>query len=121
MEIQSFQLSLPRIFLKHSENKEQLNLFLAQRFFQLNENKSPIFVVTFNDTILTNDLDLVTQTDINYSIAEEADPRLIRHAINQGSNNLKNIVIKTVDTDVLLLAIAYCNRLISFGVKSFLC
>ena len=102
-------------FIKHSENKERLNLFIAQSFFD-HENNPQTFVVTFQETILSNSLDLVNDKEINYCSSEEAAPRLLRHAINQVKNGYKNIVIKTVDTDVLILAVAYCPRLITYGV-----
>ena len=56
---------------------------------------------------------------INYCTAEEADPRLSRHAIHQARTGLKNIRIKTVDTDVLIVAIANCSKLIEHGVDKF--
>ena len=56
-------------FLKYSENKEQLNLFLAQRCFKLSEEHSQTFVVTFSETILTNRLELMNQADINHCTA----------------------------------------------------
>ena len=43
---------------------------------------------------------------------EGADPRLIRHGINLSKQGYKNIVIHTVDSDVLLLLIAYANKMI---------
>ena len=55
----------------------------------------------------------MNDTSINYCTAEEADPRLLRYAIHQASTGLKNIMIKTVDTDVFLLAVAYCSKLVT--------
>ena len=42
---------------------------------------------------------------------EEADTRIFIHAADGISNGLQHIVIRTVDTDVLVLAISYYNRL----------
>ena len=78
-------------------------------------------VVTFHETIPSNRVDLVNDKEINYCSSEEAGPRLLRHAMNQLKNGYKNIVIKTVDTDVLILAVAYCPRLITYGVGRFFC
>ena len=102
-------------FLKHSENKERLNLFLAQSFLKFHENNPQTFVVTFQGTILSNSVDLVNDKEINYCSSEEADLRWLR----QVKNGYKNIVIKTVDRDVLILAVAYCPRLITYGVDRF--
>ena len=81
-------------FLKDSENKENLNLFLAQMFIRLHGNNAQQLVVTFKETILPNSIELMNECAINYCSAEEADPRLLRHAINQASNGLKCIVLK---------------------------
>ena len=63
----------------------------------------------------------MNDTTINNCTAEEEDPRLLRHIIHQASVGLKNIMVKTVDTDVLILAIAYCGKLISHGIDTFFC
>ena len=46
---------------------------------------------------------------------EEADARLIRHEINLSKQGYKNILIHTVDSDVLLLSIAYADKMIENG------
>ena len=91
-------------FLSNSVNKYNLNQFLAHKFLVFHgENSSLKFVVTLNNTILTNVNDLLVQTDINYCTAEEGARRLIRHAIYEAVNGLENIAIRTVDSDVLVL------------------
>ena len=53
---------------------------------------------------------------------EEADTRLILHASDCARQGLDNIILRTVDTDVVVLAISYFSRLkisrlwIAFGV-----
>ena len=46
---------------------------------------------------------------------EEADARLIRHEINLSKQGYKNVLIHTVDSDVLLLSIAYADKMIENG------
>ena len=48
---------------------------------------------------------------------EEADARLIRRGINLSKQGYKNILIHTVDSDVLLLSIAYANKMIENGAE----
>ena len=96
-ENSKFPASFSQDFLRYSENKKQLNMFLAQKFIKLHEHKLQIFVVTFKETILANRLDYMNDTSINYCTAEEADPRLLLHALHQSSTGLKNIMIKTAD------------------------
>ena len=75
-------------------------MFLAQKFIKLHEHKSQFFVVTFKETILPDRLDYMNDTSINYCTAEEADHRLLQYAMHQASTGLKNITMKTVDTDM---------------------
>ena len=82
------------------------------------DDSSLKFVVTLSDTILTNLNDLIVQNDINCCTAEEADPRLIRHEINQAGNGLENITFRTVDSDVLVLSLSSVERLIQAVVES---
>lgn len=87
-----------------------MNKFLAQKFIKLHEHKSQI---------LSNRIDYMNDTNINNCTSEEADPRLLWHIIYQASVVLRNIMVKTVDTDVLILATAYCGKLISHGIDTF--
>ena len=118
-ENSKFPVNFSQDFLRTSENKEQLNMFLAQKFIKLHEHKSQIFVITFKETILTNRLDYMNDTSFNYCTTEEADPRLLLHALYHASTGLKNIMIKTMDNDVLLLAIVYSSKLLAHGRDKF--
>ena len=105
-------------FLCNNANKDNLGQFLAQKFIALHSDKTRKFVVTFNDGILTNDETLSLQMDISNCTAEEADTRLIRHAINQAINGVKNIRIETIDTDVLVLSLSHTGSMIQAGANS---
>ena len=52
------------------------------------------------------------------SITEEADPRLIWHAINQATNGVKTIHIETIETDVLVLSLSHAESMIQAGANS---
>ena len=86
-----FPASFSEDFLRTSENKEELNIFLAQKFIKLHEHKSQILLYR-----------------------RRSRSQTLRHDIHQANTGLKNIMIKTVDTDVFLLAIAYCSKLIAW-------
>ena len=69
-------------FLNNSENKSSPYQFLAQTFTLLHTGKTQILVVTYNETVLSNLDALQSDPDISHCTAEEAVPRIIRHAIN---------------------------------------
>ena len=92
-------------FLCNSKNKEDLNRYLATKIISLYSGSQTV-VVTYGNTIVSNDNSLLSEERINNCTAEEADPRLIRHAIHCVERSYNNIVVRTVDTDVLFLLIS---------------
>ena len=77
----------------------------------IHDNESQHIILTINDTILSNKEELLQDA----CTSEEADPRLIRHAISQFKTGIHQIIIKTVDTDVLISAISYSNFMVRNG------
>ena len=65
------------------------------------------WVITKDAGIVTNDHLLLKDDFISYCPAEEADPKLVRHMIQCVRSGIKTVVIRTVDTDVLILLLAY--------------
>ena len=51
--------------------------------------------------------------------SEEADSRIIRHVINLGFNNYKEVSIQTDDSDVLVLCFGSANSVRDAGVEIF--
>ena len=96
-------------FLKHSENKECLNRYLADKFIEFHSTNSSKqhLSITYGDTIKSTEQELLDSARINFCTSEEADARLVRHAINCVETGYDPVVVRTVDTDVLVLMISY--------------
>ena len=96
----------------NSANKHDLGHYLAEKFtdFHSTTTNIPTFVCTHGNSILTNSNSLQNQTDINNCISEEADQRILRHAINCAKNAFERVDVLTVDTDVLMLVISYYSH-----------
>ena len=94
-----------------------MNIFLAKKFADFHKNSSQVLVVTLNDGVCSNKEYAFTEELIAYCNVEEADARLIRHGINLSKQGYKNILIHAVDLDVLLLSIAYANKMIENGTE----
>lgn len=60
--------------------------------------------VTLDNSVISNEEGVLGEDLINNCPSEEADPRLIRHAINLGKRGYMHIHVKTVDTDVVVLS-----------------
>ena len=63
------------IFLANSENKSILNEFLGKSFIEDVGNQT--LVVTYKDTVFSNNNTLVMDEDIAICLTEEADQRLV--------------------------------------------
>lgn len=95
-------------------------------FLRVNENKSELFEylsgcveqTEFGDKVVvsTRDQDAVSSSEVNLEYLqpcthEEADSRLILHAANCASSGYNQVCIRTVDTDVVVLAVAYVETM----------
>ena len=99
-------------YLMNSANKHELGHYLAEKFMDFHSsNLIPTLVCTYRDSILSNSAVLRTQTDINNCISEEADQRIVRHAINCAKNAFERVDVLTIDTDVLILMVAFFSFL----------
>ena len=82
-------------FLGNSENKNNLNEFLVQRFLREQEGVQT-FVATYKDTIISNNNLLLLDEDIANCIR----------------NDILSVVVSTNDTDVVMLLIANFSHMI---------
>jgi len=101
-------------------------------FLRLNDNKKELFQhLVASVQSLGIDVDVISPSTIDKAgLAtcnhEEADTRIFVHARHASLNGLKKILIRTVDTDVVILAIAFAKKVeveelwIAFGVGNHL-
>ena len=66
-------------------------------------------IVTCRDGVLTNPESRTILEDLSHCDHKEADTRMILHA-HQVLESASSVLIRTVDTDVLVLAIAATTR-----------
>ena len=92
-------------FLKVSYNKDHLYQYLGRKFIEIHSSDQ-ILVVTYNDSVLTSAN--VEMDGIGYCTSEEADQRVVRHVLNVAKCGIwHDIVVKTSDTDVFILLLAF--------------
>ena len=95
-------------FLRSEENKQELFQFLAQCIVSLHEEKQVI--TTKGKDILCSPARNNT-TNLSPCTHEEADTRMTLHAADAVQEGYSKIVLRTVDTDVLVLAMAFAGIL----------
>ena len=99
-------------FLRNSQNKNNVNEFLSKKIIDLHKS-TKYMVATYKDTVLcSTSIETLDSHDISitHCQSKEADQRLIRHALHCISAQYKKIVVRTVDTDVLILVMSYVSQ-----------
>ena len=114
-----FPSNFEKDFLGNTANKVHLNEYLAKKFIALHGENEQILCVTFQNTVLSNQVCVMSENDIAKCTSEEADARMVRHAINLGKQSFKHVVIRTVDSDVVVLTMANAEIARTSGVTSF--
>jgi len=97
-------------FLRNDDNKTALFTFLAQKLCNMSTNMDKHIVTTLNTGVLSTiaDYDIAQLSPCTH---EEADTRMFLHAADLVRAGNKKILIKTVDTDVVVLAVAFQQRI----------
>ena len=108
-------------FLSNSENKNQLNMFLAKEMIKLHKGPQTL-VVTYKDSILslpTSQSASLSSSSIGQCQSEEADQRVVRHAMQcfNDSSDYEEFLIRSGDTDVIILLAANLAPLIHNDTK----
>ena len=99
--------SLPRnwqMFLRVDENKAELFEFLAHHIAGL-QNTDKQIITTLRNEVMCNDS--LQHPNLSPCSHEEADTRIILHLADAAMSGYDRIMIRTVDTDVVVLAITY--------------
>ena len=112
-------------FLKNNGNKERLNLYCADKFQSYQKDNSIIqysqirkqpFIVTKGESVLSNS---TLDESISINTAEEADQKLVARMIQCVRSGVKQCIVRTVDTDVVVSLIAYRQLAESFDYVVF--
>ena len=103
---------MAEMFLKNNQNKNKLNKHLPLKLLKLYQNDQ-IMIAAYRNTSLTSlssCSELDTWTLVCPCETEKADQRLVGHTLNLINNGCKNILIHTIDTDILVLLISYIRQ-----------
>ena len=100
-----------RNFLRVNENKEELFRLIAAKCVNNNRLSNVQLVFTAGENVLTNN-DSIENLSLAPCNHEEADTRVFVHAKNMAESGHRKIMIKTVDTDVIIIAIAVFHELL---------
>lgn len=110
-------------FLRVDENKTELFKYLAEQTVSV-EIPGKQVLSTSDNVVLSRSRDDLS--GVSPCTHEEADTRLLLHALDASKEGFKKVMVRTVDTDVVVLAVTYFGLLsldelwIAFGCrKSF--
>ena len=99
-----------RSFLRLDQNKIELFRYLSTTIIQHGNRGDVIMIYAYDDTCISgsNELDLSNLTPCNH---EEANARVFLHLKDMTKQGHRKMVIRTVDTDVLVLAVSVYKQL----------
>ena len=92
-------------FLRVDANKTELFNYLAQCVIAIETDK--LIVTTRGSIVLSNHA--FDQSSLSLCTHEEADTRMMVHLVHAAQSN-KRVMLRTVDTDVVVLAVAAVTR-----------
>ena len=96
-------------FLRDDNNKTDFFHFIATSLAGKNFGDGKKLITTSGDKILSNKQE--THHHLEPCSHEEADTRVILHAADCARSRLLKVLIRTTDTDVLVLAIAHFHKI----------
>ena len=99
-------------FLRLDDNKKELFQYLAASVQSLGISDVEVISTADVDVISSSTIDKAGLAPCNH---EEADTRIFVHARHASLYGMKKILIRTVDTDVVILAIAFAKKVGSRG------
>ena len=111
-------------FLRVDENKEELFLYLAEQLTAIGTDHGEVASSKHESVVFNNDR--TDAADLSPCTHEEADTRLLLHAADAARRGYTKVMVRTVDTDVVVIAVAKFQYLslselwIEFGVGKHL-
>ena len=110
-------------FLRVDDNKTKLFKYLADQTIAIQDKGKEVLSAS-DCSVLTNSRE--NTGHISPCSHEEADTKLLLHAFDAGKEGYRKVMLRTVDTDAVVLAVAFFSRLdledlwIAFGAgKAF--
>ena len=110
--------------MRVDENKEELFLYLAEQLTTIGTDHGEV-VSTKHESVVFNN-DRTDAADLSPCTHEEADTRLLLHAADAARRGYTKVMVRTVDTEVVVIAVAKFQYLslselwIEFGVGKHL-
>lgn len=108
-------------FLRVDENKKELFQFLARYLTETNSS-GKLVCNTYNDSVMMSPCRIENARELEPCTHEEADSRILLHLKNAVDCGHQYVMVRTVDTDVVVLLISYFLELqatelwVAFGV-----
>ena len=105
-----FPKNFQESFLRNPDNKNDLSDYLAPKMISLHHESGSRYVhlnATHKSSIISSNAMDVTMLMSN---SEEADQKIVRHALHCIDANCNLVVVKSIDHDVFILLIAYVAK-----------
>lgn len=105
-------------YLRCNENKQELFKFLAEKFLTLSAQE---VLTNVGETFQCNPGCRTNLVGSSCSGMEEADGRIIYHVKDMVENGHISVLIRSTDTDVVILALSFFFQLKALGLQELWC
>ena len=95
----------------HNSDYKKLFCFLSQKIAIIDVRNKEIYTTHLNNVLSTSNVQVGSSDEINPCNHEGADTRMLLHAAHASRHGDSKVVLQTVDTDVLVLAISQMHNL----------
>jgi hypothetical protein len=91
-------------FMRNDSNKTELFKMISEAVIRIPESKNKVVATIGNRVVTNTSLDT---SRLELCSHEEADTRLLLHALDRANTGIRKISILTVDTDVVVIALRH--------------
>ena len=103
-------------FLKNDDNKTNLNMLVAKHAMRPQSwTWREEVVVTYNTKVLTSSDGIQEMYTWIQCVHEEADNRMLIYIKDMLAKDITNIILRTVDTDVIVILLAFMSQFIELN------
>jgi len=98
-------------FLRNSDNKRELFCYISEQLEKIDIGHKAIYTTYLDRVLFTGSANTESTSEIEPCDHEESDTRMFIHAAHAARHGHTKVVLQTVDTDVLVLAVAQTSHL----------
>ena len=107
-------------FLRNSENKRHLYPYLIDKIISKTRLDNKVVIGTRNEKVVMNHKGILLDIIVPDCYHAEVDTRIVMHVINCLQNGIKHVTVRSNDTDVVVLLVAYYPEFAIYSCDAYI-